>query len=452
MKEMSTTHAPDVVQKRGNRRAWLATMLLFVAGIFSAADRTLPFLLLDPIKSSFSVGDVEMGLLTGFSFSFSLAIFALPLSWIADRYNRAKLIAFSIAIWCLATIACGFAQDFWTLFIFRMGVGFGEAGLQPAAYSLLADLFPSRKLPRALALMALSSVLGNVVGLAVGGQIFEYFSRVPLYLAEAGSGIEAWRATLMLFGAAGLFVAILALIVIKDPRSNAQPIGVDPVQRVSLPKYVRASAFFFLPFVGSMCAYLMYFEGMSAWTSPFFSRTFGWSVGEIGNAVGLVGLVSAVMGLPLGVWMNKRAGEATKREAPVLVIWVVLALSLPFVALAPLASTGTLALAGFGFVWMFAAAGSVIAPLVLTLTSPPHLRARMIAICNLVYRLAGALGPVIFGGFTDLVLGSSDRLYMTISILSLVLLAGSIPPLIYADRKYARVRELAERSNVSAMN
>ena len=437
---------PDGEDDRSTTRAWIVAGLLFLVGIFSAADRSLPFLLTDPIKATFSASDTQMGLLTGFSFSISLAIFALPLSWIADRYNRAWLIAVSTAVWCAATVACGFATDFWTLFIFRMGVGLGEAALQPAAYSLLADLFPSRKLPKALALMALASVLGNVAALAGGGAVYEHFKTVPLDVSVFGQ-IEPWRATMAAFGFAGLILALLAFFLIKDPRADTSSVTDQQVYRPPFLPYLRGSAFFFVPFVGSMCAYLMYFEGMSAWTAPFFSRTFDWSIGDIGKAVGAVGLVAGILGLPLGVWLNRFVERRAGREAPVAAICICLVVSLPFLTLAPLLSTGSMALAGFSVVWLFAGAGSVIAPLVLTLTSPPQLRARMIAVCNLIYRTAGAFGPVLFGGFTDRIIRDPDKLYLTISLLPLVLIAACIPPLIYADRRYMKVRRLAEAAS-----
>lgn len=44
------------------------------------------------------------------------------------------------------TAMCGLAQNYAQLFFARIGVGVGEATLGPAAYSMLADTFPPKKL------------------------------------------------------------------------------------------------------------------------------------------------------------------------------------------------------------------------------------------------------------------------------------------------------------------
>ena len=48
------------------------------------------------------------------------------------------------------TVVCGLAKTFMQLFVARIGVGVGEATLQPCAASLLSDYFPREKRGRAL--------------------------------------------------------------------------------------------------------------------------------------------------------------------------------------------------------------------------------------------------------------------------------------------------------------
>ena len=53
---------------------------------------------------------------------------------------------------------------FWQLFIFRMGVGIGEAGGVAPSYALIADYFEPRRRARALAIFS----LGVPIGLSLG--------------------------------------------------------------------------------------------------------------------------------------------------------------------------------------------------------------------------------------------------------------------------------------------
>ena len=45
----------------------------------------------------------------------------------------------------LFTALCGTAQNFTQILLYRMGVGFGEAGGSPPSYSLISDYFPAER-------------------------------------------------------------------------------------------------------------------------------------------------------------------------------------------------------------------------------------------------------------------------------------------------------------------
>ncbi|MGY6201934.1 MFS transporter [Paraburkholderia strydomiana] len=150
-------------------RGYTTLAVLIVAYIISLVDRQVMSLMVAPIKQTLHINDVEIGLLQGFSFALFYCILGLPLGRIADRSSRRILIAAGMAFWSAATIACAFAHSFTELFVARMCVGIGEAALAPAAYSLLADLFPPKRLIRANALFSMGAMLGGGLALVVGG-------------------------------------------------------------------------------------------------------------------------------------------------------------------------------------------------------------------------------------------------------------------------------------------
>ena len=427
--------------------AWRATIIIFCAIILCVADQLLPGLFMAPIKASFGVSDTQIALLTGFSFSVSIAVFALPLSWVADRSNRARLLAGAILCWCLATVACGFAHGFWTFFVLRMGVGLGEAVLKPAAYSLLADLFPSRLLSRPLAILGLGTLLGSVVALNGGGALYEVLrAAVP----HGGAGTDfAWRTTMIIFGATGLLVAVAAFWI-PEPRANRSPVVSTTESRASVPlvAYARSSAFFYVPFVAAMCVYCFYYAGFSAWQAPFFALRYGWSIGRIGQVLGLVALSAGVIGMPLGVWLTDQARRRYGREAPVAAVNWAIGITLPAIILTPFAPDGWLAVMGMALVLVPGSAATIIAPIIFAETAPSHLRARVMAIAALFYGLLGTgVGPVAYGAFTDHVLRDSTKLPITLSVLSGASIAVFIPLMMLAERRFAAVIELARSSS-----
>ncbi|HEY3815439.1 MAG TPA: MFS transporter [Caulobacteraceae bacterium] len=434
-------------ETRPGVRAWAAAGALAVAGLFCAADLYLPMLLVEPIRLAFHLTDTQVAMLTGFSFAVSMSVFALPLSWIADRFNRAILITVGIAVWCSMTVGSGFATGFWSLFVLRLGVGIGEAALKPAAYSLMADLFPPKALPTALGGFAVAYMLGTVVADSGGGALYEAIRDA------AGHGLpiaaaDAWRWTTVSVGVLGLLVALAAGLVLREPRRRAASLVAIPKSHgISLITFLRASLFFVLPYTLAMIAFVLWQAGFLGWIAPFFSRTYGWSLGRIGQALGVMNLCAGLLGAPLGIWLSAVLRRRRGREAPVAVTWIPLVVTAPLLVLGPLAPNGWIAIAAFSLMFTAAGAATVVTPIVYTTTAPPHLRARMIAVSNLFYGLIGqSTGGVIFAEFTEHVAGGPTHLRVTLSILSAVLMAACIGCLILADRRYPRVRTLAEGS------
>src|SRR5512143_2051736 len=111
----------------------------------SFVDRQILSLLVPFIKADLKINDTLVGLLQGFSFALFYAVMGLPLGRWADSTNRRNLISVCIAFWSLFTAGCAAARSYTTLFLARMGVGIGEAGLHPGSYSMLTDYFAKER-------------------------------------------------------------------------------------------------------------------------------------------------------------------------------------------------------------------------------------------------------------------------------------------------------------------
>jgi hypothetical protein len=71
--------------------------------------------------------------------------------------------------------------------------------------------------------------------------------------------------------------------------------------------------------------------------------------------------------------------------------------------------------------------------------APSHLRARVIAVLTLIGGVVGGSGSIVYGAFTDVVLGDPARLYLTLSLLTTVLIVLSIIAGFIADRRYGAI-------------
>src|SRR3546814_15351689 len=101
----------------------------------------------------------------GFAFAFG--------RWVDLRGRRNAVVA-GIGLWSLATAACGFANSFGKMFAARAAVGVGEASLNPAAYSMIADYFPPERRGFAHAIYSCGASVGGGVGVLLGGRVGQW--------------------------------------------------------------------------------------------------------------------------------------------------------------------------------------------------------------------------------------------------------------------------------------
>src|SRR5689334_5190903 len=146
------------------QRSGLILALLLLAYIFNYLDRQILGILAGPIIADLHFSDRQFGALSGPPFAILYSVLGIPFAYLADRTSRSRVIASAVAFWSVFTGLCGTAVSFWQFFVFRMGVGIGEAGGVAPSYALIADYFEPRRRSRALAVFS----LGVPIGLALG--------------------------------------------------------------------------------------------------------------------------------------------------------------------------------------------------------------------------------------------------------------------------------------------
>ena len=198
-------NAPAAAERALQRRVLL---LLLLAYIFNFLDRQILGILAQPIKADLGLTDTEFGAVGGLAFALLYSVLGVPLAYLADRTSRSRVIAASLAVWSGFTALCGLATGYWQLFLYRLGVGIGEAGGVAPSYALIADYFPRERRARALAIYSLGIPIGLASGTLLGA-----------YIAAAVD----WRAAFLVMGVAGILLAPVMLYFVRDlPRPQAQ--------------------------------------------------------------------------------------------------------------------------------------------------------------------------------------------------------------------------------------
>lgn len=203
-------------------RAWSVLAILCFVYVINFLDRQLLSILAKPIQDELGVTDGQLGLIGGLYFALFYCVLAIPVGWIADRTNRAKLLSVACALWSAATIACGMASNYPQLAVARMAVGVGEAGGVPPSYAIISDYFPSGQRGTALSIFNLGPPIGMALGVAFGASIAAAYS---------------WRSAFIVLGAVGIVAAIAVWAFVPEPARGGLDAPAAPGEAAERPAF-----------------------------------------------------------------------------------------------------------------------------------------------------------------------------------------------------------------------
>ena len=368
-------------------------LILLLAYIFNFVDRQIIGILAVPIKAELGLTNTQLGLMGGLAFALFYSGLAIPIAWLADRKSRVNIIAGSVALWSLFTAACGLVQNFWQLFLARMGVGIGEAGGVAPSYALISDFYPKEKRGRALAFFSLGIPIGSALGIFFGGWIASHLD---------------WRSAFLIVGLAGLPVALLVKLCIREPERGRFDRAEGTVPEAAPPLLTVAGVLarkpsFWLLSVGAAAGSIPGY-GLMFWLPSFFDRSFGLELTAIGWFFGSIVLIGGVAGTWLGGWLGDRTGPGDPGSYARIPA-ICFAIALPVFALGLFAPTLWLGWLLFtigqmlGLAWL----GPVIAAVQHIV--PPSMRATASASFLFINNLIGIGFGVFFFGFMSDVMG-----------------------------------------------
>lgn len=276
----------------GYRGLVLAMLLLVYT--FNFLDRQILGILVQPIKAELGLTDTQLGALGGIAFALLYSTLAIPLALIADRTSRSWVITISLTVWSGFTALCGMATSFWQLFAFRLGVGVGEAGGVAPSYALIADYFPPEKRARALAIYSFGIPIGLAAGVMLGA-----------FIAE----LVDWRAAFITVGVAGIVIAPIFRLIVKEPVRAVQATDAAPVSAVFATLKAKPS-FWLMAFAASMSSMAGY--GLAFWVPSVLMRSYGFDLAVTSYYFGSLLLVGGVFGVFLGGFLADRLGKADR--------------------------------------------------------------------------------------------------------------------------------------------
>ena len=296
-------------------RAWVLIILTLVY-TFNHVDRQILITVIEPIKAEFGLSDGQIGWLTGLAFAALYATLGIPVAMWADRGNRRNIITLALTIWSGMTALTGFAQNFWHLFLARMGVGIGESGGTPPATSMIADLYPPQQRAFALGVYTCGIGFGIMIGYILGAYVYAHFG---------------WRAAFFAAGIPGLILALLVRFTVKEPirgHSDASQPDEDAPGFLETMKFMFGQRSYMLILLGCLLICISA-NAFVAFTSSYLQRTFDLQPQDVSLPLGLlIGGVGGAGAMILGAVCD-RLSSKDLRWRPWMIA-VTSAVALPF--------------------------------------------------------------------------------------------------------------------------
>jgi MFS family permease len=385
---MSTRAAiAGTVSSRSAPKRWAVFAILFALMVVDYLDRQVVVSMFPHLKAQWNLSDSELDLVS--IVSIVVAIGAVPLSLLADRWGRVKSIFVMVLVWSAATLACAFARDYGSLAAARGMVGLGEAAYGTAGAALLATLFPPRMRSTVLGAFLAAAILGSVSGVMLGGFIAQRWG---------------WQAGFGAVAIPGFVLALVFIATVRDyetvalPReAKASTAGMTTrlvVRELLRPKTALVTC------VGAGFN-LLVVSTMYAWLPSFFNRYYGLAPDVAGVQTAIVVMLGGVGALACSMIADRlsRRMPTARLMVPAFAALLTTAfMCVGFGILSPGPAQFALILAGA--VVMAGSVGPTDA--VVIDVSHPSLRATAVSVLSLTRNLFGlGGGPLLAGALSD---------------------------------------------------
>ena len=187
--------------------------LLMLVSVINVADKELLAPVADAVRSDLGMNDTQLGAVRSAVF---LAALLGQLFWgpLSDRWVRKYVIVIGTLVWSGLTWLTAFVINFPQLMLARASMSFAEGCFNPSAYALVTDAVPKKRHGLVLGLMSLTYPVGTAAALVIASLI----------------GTHRWRQPFIIYGIIGIFLGILVLWLVREPKRGASEEAVSQSQ------------------------------------------------------------------------------------------------------------------------------------------------------------------------------------------------------------------------------
>ncbi|WP_274915252.1 MFS transporter [Streptomyces sp. WZ-12] len=285
----STTATPAASAGQTGPSARTVSLLSFATMFVIGTDTFLVAPLLPTLARTFDVSSDVSGWMVS-AYALGYALFALVAGPLSDGRDRRRVLLTGLVGFIVMTALCGFAQDFWTMILFRFLAGVSAAFVSPQIWASIPVLVKPQQIVRTM-------------GYATAGLSIAQFAGIPLgsWLAAASWHLPFW----VIGGASALLWLLLARYFPSVPgRPGSTGGGLRTLFRPYGTVFGGGRLRWFL--LGYLVFQTGNFEAISFFGS-WFTKDFQLSVASVGTAMMAVG-AGNVVGSLFGSRLVQRLG------------------------------------------------------------------------------------------------------------------------------------------------
>ena len=432
----------DFNQPTKSYRTFVLILLTIVYG-FNFIDRQIVGILAPFIQEDLSLTNTELGLLIGLAFAVFYTTVAIPIAWLADRYNRVNILSIALATWSGFTALTGLATNFVQIGLARMGVGIGEAGGSPPSHSIISDMYPKEERASALGVYAMGIPIGVMAA---------YF--VTAALIGTSSDDVNWREIFVFLGVSGILLAIIVKLVIREPVRGAMEFNEQ--REITKPPFVESlKTLLRIPAWWAMCFGIAFGSFVSYSKSAFHTKYLvtldpSFDFQTLVIILGVINGITYAGGAFFGARLADKWGKRDIRAYGWLpAISITLCLPIGIAAWWSPSVEMNLIFTSFFLLFMGIYLGPSFA--IAQTLAPIHMRAMSTALFFFILNMIGlGLGPSISGWMIDLFntnYGNVESIRYAMTVTSLMFIPSIISFLIVA-RKLPKDWADAEKNNL----
>ena len=199
-----------------SRQAWRALVVLLIAMFMALLDTTIVNVALQTIREHVNSDGTPADeatlswIISGYALAFGIAL--IPAGRLGDRFGHKWVFFGGLALFTVASLACGLAQSDTQLIVFRVVQGLAGGIFVPAVTAFIQLLFPGRVRGRAFAIMGAVIGVSSALGPIIGGLLIQAFGET-----------NGWRLVFAVNLPIGVVALILAVIFIPGASESGLP-------------------------------------------------------------------------------------------------------------------------------------------------------------------------------------------------------------------------------------